>query len=58
MSTLELSTDESKALMDFLERYLVNLKIEIAKTDDREFRRALKRQEEVILLITGRLKET
>jgi len=57
MSTLELSMDERKALLDFLERYLLNLKIEIANTDDREFRRALRRQEEVIILITGRLKE-
>jgi len=58
MSTLELTPDECKALLEFLERYLLNLRIEIAKTDDREFRRALKRQEEVIQKISGRLKET
>lgn len=57
MSTLELTPDESKALLEFLERYLLNLRIEIAKTDDREFRRALRRQEDVILKISGRLKE-
>ncbi len=57
MSTLELTPDESKALLEFLERYMLNLKIEIAKTDDREFRRVLRRQEEMIQKISGRLKE-
>ena len=57
MSTLELTPDEGKALLEFLERYLSNLRIEIVNTDDREFRRDLRRREEIIRVIFGRLKE-
>jgi len=57
MSTLELTPDEGKTLLEFLERYLSNLRIEIVNTDDREFRRDLRRREEIIRVIFGRLKE-
>jgi rRNA-processing protein FCF1 len=57
MSTLELTPDEGKTLLEFLERYLSNLRIEIVNTDDREFRRDLRRREEIIRAIFGRLKE-
>ncbi|MCX5841245.1 MAG: hypothetical protein NTY16_07320 [Deltaproteobacteria bacterium] len=57
MSTLELTPDEEKTLLEFLERYLSNLRIEIVNTDDREFRRGLRRREEIIRVIFGRLKE-
>jgi rRNA-processing protein FCF1 len=57
MSTLELTPDEGKVLLEFLERYLSNLRIEIVNTDDREFRRDLRRREEIIRVIFGRLKE-
>ena len=57
MSTLELTPDEGKALLEFLERYLSNLRIEIVTTEDREFRRSLRQREDIIRAITGRLKE-
>ncbi|OPY08409.1 MAG: hypothetical protein A4E68_01247 [Syntrophaceae bacterium PtaB.Bin095] len=57
MSTLELTPDEGKALLEFLERYLSNLRIEIVNTEDREFRRSLRQREDIIRAITGRLKE-
>ncbi len=57
MSTLELTPDEGKALLAFLERYLSNLRIEIVNTEDREFRRSLRQREDIIRAITGRLKE-
>lgn len=57
MFTLELTPDEGQALLEFLERYLSNLRIELVNTEDREFRRALKRREDVIHTIVERLKE-
>lgn len=57
MSTLELTPDEGMALLEFLERYLSNLRIEIVNTEDREFRRSLRQREDVIRNIVGRLKE-
>jgi hypothetical protein len=57
MSTLDLTPDEGKTLLEFLERYLSNLRIEVVNTDDREFRRDLRRREDIILAIAGRLKE-
>jgi len=57
MSTLELTPDEGKALLEFLERYLSNLRIEIVNTEDREFRRSLRQREDIIRAITGRLQE-
>jgi rRNA-processing protein FCF1 len=57
MSTLELTPDEGKALLEFLERYLSNLRIEIVNTEDREFRRSLRQREDIIRIIAGRLKE-
>ena len=57
MSTLDLTPDEGKALLEFLERYLSNLRIEIVNTEDREFRRSLRQREDIIRNIAGRLKE-
>jgi hypothetical protein len=57
MSTLDLTPDEGKVLLEFMERYLANLRIEVANTDDREFRRDLRRREDIIRTIAGRLKE-
>ena len=56
MSSLELSREEEKELLEILERYFPALRIEIAKTDDREFRRALKLREASMARIIGRLK--
>ena len=56
MPTLQLAAEESKVLMEFLDRYLDNLKNETARTDDRKFRKALKDEEDVIRKISGQLK--
>ena len=56
MGKLELSSDEEKELLFFIERYLHDLRVEIANTDDREFRRSLKHKEEIIRNLLERLK--
>ena len=42
MGNLELTSEEEKELFSFIERYYHDLRVEIANTDDREFRRSLK----------------
>lgn len=56
MVTLELTDQEQEALREFLERYHYDLRIEIANTDDREFRRHLKQKEAVMKALIERLK--
>ena len=56
MGKLELSSDEEKELLSFIERYLHDLRVEIANTDDREFRRTLKNKEVIIRNLLDRLK--
>jgi hypothetical protein len=56
MGKLDLSSDEERELLFFIERYLHDLRVEIANTDDREFRRALKNKEVVIRNLLDRLK--
>ncbi len=56
MGRLELSAQEEKELVAFMERYLHELRVEIANTDDREFRRSLKSREAVIRSIYDRLR--
>lgn len=56
MSVMELSLDDAKQLLEILERYYPALRIEIANTDDREFRRALKVREAFMREMIGRLK--
>ncbi len=58
MSKLELTHEEIGALVAFIERYLPDLRVEIANTDDREFRRFLKHREEFIREILQRLKQS
>lgn len=57
MITLELTDEDQEALREFLERYYHDLRIEIANTDDREFRRHLKQKEEVMRALIDRLKK-
>jgi hypothetical protein len=45
MATLELTPDEVKELLEIMERQHLSIRIEIANTDDREFRRSLKLRE-------------
>jgi hypothetical protein len=42
----------------FIERYLPDLRVEIANTDQREFRKFLKQREEFIREILQRLKQS
>ena len=56
MSGLELTREEEGALLEVFERYYPALRIEIANTDDRAFRRALKEREAFMKNIIDRLK--
>ncbi len=56
MAALELTSEEEKELLSFIERYYHDLRVEIANTDDREFRRTLKRREAIIRGILDRMK--
>ena len=56
MSNLELTPDEQKELLAILERYRHDLRIEIVNTDDREFRRFLRKREEFLFDLINRLK--
>lgn len=56
MSNLELNKDEQRELLEVFERYYPALRIEIANTDDRMFRRALKQREEFMKRLMDRLK--
>jgi len=57
MAKLELTPDEEKELLAILERYRHDLRIEIVNTDDREFRRFLRKREEFLHDLINRLKE-
>lgn len=56
MSQLELTPDEEKELLTILERYHHDLRVEIVNTDDREFRRFLRKREEFLSGLINRLK--
>jgi hypothetical protein len=56
MSKLELTADEEKELLAILERYHHDLRVEIVNTDDREFRRFLRKREEFLSGLINRLK--
>ena len=56
MSKLELSPDEEKELLAILERYIYDLRVEIVNTDDREFRKFLRKREEFMRSLIDRLK--
>ena len=57
MAKLELTPDEEKELLAVLERYRHDLRVEIVNTDDREFRRFLRKREEFLHDLINRLKE-
>jgi hypothetical protein len=56
MSKLELTPDEEKELLAILERYYHDLRVEVVNTDDREFRRFLRKREEFMSGLINRLK--
>ncbi|MGD0277145.1 MAG: hypothetical protein ABSB79_14015 [Syntrophales bacterium] len=57
MATLELTSEEVKELLEIIERQYLSIRIEIANTDDREFRRNLKLREAFMKSIIDRLKQ-
>jgi hypothetical protein len=56
MEKLNLTSQEKEKLLIVLERYLPDIKSEIAHTDSKEFREALKDREVFMADLIGRLK--
>ncbi len=56
MLNVEFSEEEVKALSATLELYLSHLRVEIAHTDRKEFREALKKREMLLRSAADRLK--
>jgi hypothetical protein len=56
MISLEMTNDEANIVQSVVERYLYHLQVEIAHTDKREFRDALKQREKFLMGIIDRLK--
>ncbi len=56
MEKLHLTPQEEDELLLILERYLPDLKIEIANTDSKEFRKQLKDREAFMVDLIARLK--
>lgn len=57
MLQLNLSQDEASALKDALTTYISDLRMEIADTDQMEFREDLKREEELLSRILENLEK-
>jgi len=57
MSRLNLTPKEEEMLLEVLERYYPELQIEIADTDRKEFRNALKERAVFMADLIGRLKK-
>jgi hypothetical protein len=56
MISFEMTKDEAIIVQSTIERYLYHLQTEIAHTDRREFREALKEREKFLKEIIDRLK--
>lgn len=52
---IQLTSKEEEILREILERYLPNLRIEVANTDDREYRKHLKEKEAFMKEMLARL---
>ena len=57
MVRLELTAEEAETLTEILRSYLSDLRMEIARTDDRHFRENLKMRETFIKDVLGRLSQ-
>lgn len=55
MLQLELTREQATELRDVLESYLGDLRMEIAGTEQKEFREALKRRKELLNDVVARL---
>ena len=56
MINFEMTNEEANIVQSVIERYLYHLQVEIAHTDKREFREALKQREKFLEGIIDRLK--
>lgn len=56
MICFEMDRDEADALHHVIERYLYHLQIEGIRSDNREFLDLLKRRENLLKRLTGRLR--
>ena len=57
MVNFEISDEEAKLLLNVLERYDMHLDVEIAHTNRREFRDALKERATILKALIERLKK-
>ena len=55
MVHIELTSQEAAGLREILERYLLDLKVEIADTDDKEFRSYLRQRQGLMQNVINRL---
>ncbi len=55
MTRIELTTEEAKTLSEILESYLSDLRMEIAATENRDWRGIMKERELFIKDVLGRL---
>lgn len=54
--TIQLAEEEAEALRSVLEEYISELRMEVANTDSMDFREDLKRKEEILKALVGRLR--
>jgi len=57
MIHLDLEAEEHELLLEVLERYLGDLRAEIADTDSHDYRQSLKREEEVLNKLLAALRK-
>jgi len=57
MISLEMNKEEAELLLNVIERYQSHLEVEIVRTNNREFKEALKEREKGLKTIIGRLKK-
>jgi len=53
--TIQIAEDEVEVLRSVLEEYISELRMKVANTDSMDFRDDLKRKEEVLKALVGRL---
>jgi hypothetical protein len=54
--TIQIADDEVEVLRSVLEEYISELRMEVSNTDSMDFREELKRKEEILKGLVGRLR--
>jgi hypothetical protein len=54
--TIQIADDEAEVLRSVLEEYISELRMEVSNTDSMDFREELKRKEEILKGLAGRLR--